>query len=259
MLVYTWHWTKSRWNAIIIIVVVVVVVVVVNEYDTRLSLNVRKRYDIKNQSYLIWILKTIHRVYCYSLKTSISLKYLQNVSSYLTENELHCHHNDQSVIDFAFNDRQLLCYIKNARARVFGNICLNGICIYHSLLHGYVQCDIVRWHINCKYSGHGWHCRQIGQHCVPPRPHCLSVFSVVGSWKPLQLIQHRCLLAGLCETYFWLLPRCISLFIPRWKDYQNHNHSHPSSSLLISKLLWHYDPANNNLLNNPYIFYFTCS
>jgi len=116
----------------------------------------------------------MHRVYCYSLKTNIGLRYLQNLSSYLTENELHCHRNDQSVIDFAFNNRQLLCYIKNARARVcvWGGgqyKSLNGICIYHSHLHGYVQCDIVRWHIDCKYSGHCWQCRQIGQQCVAPR------------------------------------------------------------------------------------------
>ena len=47
----------------------------------------------------------MHRVYCYSLKTSMGLKYLQNLSSYLTENELHCHYNDLSVIDFAFSNR----------------------------------------------------------------------------------------------------------------------------------------------------------
>jgi len=46
MLVHTGHWTKPRCNAIMVVVVVVVAaaaLVVVNEYDTRLSLNVRKR------------------------------------------------------------------------------------------------------------------------------------------------------------------------------------------------------------------------
>jgi len=49
---------------------------------------------MKNKSCLIYILKTMHRVYCYSLKNSIGLKYLQILSSYLTENELHCCYND---------------------------------------------------------------------------------------------------------------------------------------------------------------------
>jgi len=155
------------------------------------------------------------------------------------------------------------CVILKTRARARACVCvwqyksLSGICTYHSALRGYLQCDIVSWHIDCKYSGHSWQCRQISQQCV----------------LPCSVSLHSALLEveNLCSWYN--IAAYLPVYVKHTSDFSVA--AFPFSSrdekiikiitsliplhpLLISKLLWHYDPLNNNLLNNPYIFYFTC-